>query len=295
MTVDEAIAKIEDIPTIPTILGEILRITSSERSSVNDLTRIIYSDQALATKILKMANSSFYRLAQQVKSIDRAIVVLGFEEVRAIATAMTVFDSVYLRKDGVYYNRLRSWNHSLLCGMGTRILVNQVKNGRGLESEVFVGGLIHDIGKVLMDRNFPEYFARVLELVEETSMTMESAEQKIFGFDHALLAGRLLKKWKFPDQLIDMVLHHHHPVSGEDNRCWISILFVADMMCHQLGCSTFACEPKPNIRKFLRSDLMKSLRNKGLPLTPPNFIASLRKLKGHLAEIDRLANIFLPS
>ncbi|MCL6583327.1 MAG: HDOD domain-containing protein [bacterium] len=294
MTLDEAVARIEDIPTIPTVLGEILRITSSEKSSVKDLAQVIYSDQSLATKILKMANSSFYQLVQQVKSIDRAIVVLGFEEVRAIAMAMSVFDSVYLRRGGVYYNRLRSWNHSLLCGLGTRILGSLVVKSRGLIAELFVGGLIHDIGKVLMDRYFPEQFARVLELVEETSISMEAAERKIFGFDHALLAGRLLKKWKFPNQLIDMVLYHHHPELARDNQCWISLLSISDLMCHQLGYSTYACEPKLGLRKLLRSEMMKGLAQmSGLPYKSHSLIDSLRKLKEHLTEVDRLSGILL--
>jgi putative nucleotidyltransferase with HDIG domain len=292
MIVDEAIDKIKDIPTIPTILGEILRITSSENSSMKDLSQIINSDQAMATKILKMANSSFYRYVQQIKSIDRAIIILGFDEVRAIAVAMSVFDSIYLRKGGVYYSRLRSWNHSLLCGYGTKILASLCKRNNDLESELFVGGLIHDIGKVLMDRHFPESFTKVLEMVEETSMTMESAERQIFGFDHALLAGRLLRKWKFPDQLVDMVQYHHHPDYAGANQSWIALIFVADLMCHQLGYSTYTCEPRPNIRKFSRSKMIKLIQHEGFLITPKRLIASLRKLKEHAAEIDNLSNIF---
>jgi len=292
MIVDEAIDKIKDIPTIPTILGEILRITSSENSSIKDLSQIIYSDQSMATKILKMANSSFYRYVQQIKSIDRAIVILGFDEVRAIAVAMSIFDSIYLRKDGVYYSRLRSWNHSLLCGFGTKILASLCKRSNDLESELFVGGLIHDIGKVLMDRYFPESFAKVLEMVEETSMTMESAERQIFGFDHALLAGRLLRKWNFPDQLIDMVQYHHHPDHAGANQGWIALIFVADLMCHQLGYSTYTCEPRPSIRKLSRSEMIKLIQHEGLLLTPKKLIASLRKLKEYTAEIDNLSTIF---
>jgi putative nucleotidyltransferase with HDIG domain len=292
MIVDEAIAKIEDIPTIPTILGEILRITSSENSSAKDLSQVIYSDQSMAAKILKMANSSFYGFVQQIKSIDRAIVILGFDEVRSIAMAMSVFDSIYLRKDGVYYSRLRSWNHSLLCGLGTRVLSGLFMKSKNLESELFAGGLIHDIGKVLMDRHFPESFARVLELVEKTSMTMESAEQEVFGFDHALLAGRLLRKWKFPDQLIDMVQYHHHPDAAGANQSLIALIFLADLMCHQLGYSTYTCEPKTGIRKSSRIKVIKLIRDDGLLLTPKKLIASFRKMREHTSEIDRLSSIF---
>jgi putative nucleotidyltransferase with HDIG domain len=292
MVVDEAIAKIEDIPTLPTVLGEILQITSSENSSVKDLSQIICSDQSMATKILKMANSSFYGFVQQIKSIDRAIVILGFDEVRAIAVAMSVFDSIYLRKGGVYYSRLRSWNHSLLCGFGTKVLAGLCKKGKDLESELFVGGLIHDIGKVLMDRYFPQSFAKVLELVEETSMTMEFAEREVFGFDHARLAGRLLRKWKFPDQLIDMVQYHHHPDSARANQGSIALIFVADLMCHQLGYSTYMCEPRLSIRKLSRSKIIKLIQDEGLHLTPKKMIDSLRKLKNHMAEIDHLSSTF---
>lgn len=293
MTVNEAIAKIEDIPTIPAILGEILRITSSEKSSAKDLGQIIYTDQSMAAKVLKMANSAFYGFTQQIKSIDRAIVILGFDEVRAIAVAMSVFDSIYLRKGGVYYSRLRSWKHSFLCGIGTRVLAELFKMGKNLESELFVGGLIHDIGKVLMDRYFPQSFARVLELVEETSMTMECAEEKIFGFDHALLAGGLLRKWKLPDQLTDMVIYHHHPDAAGTNQSWSALILVADFMCHQLGYSTYTCEPKPSIRQFCRSETIRVLQSEGLFLTPKKLISSLRKLKEHEAELDQLAGIFL--
>jgi putative nucleotidyltransferase with HDIG domain len=289
MNVDEAVAKIEDIPTIPTVLGEVMRSTSSDKSSVKDLSQVIYSDQAIATKILKMANSSFYGFVNQIKSIDRAIIILGFDEVRAIAIAMSIFDSVYLRKGGVYYNRLRSWNHSLLCGFGAKILAGLFIKRKDLEAEFFVGGLIHDIGKVMMDRYFPEQFTRVLEVVEETSVPMEHAEQEIIGFDHALLAGGLLKKWKFPDQLVNMVMYHHHPDSASANQTGIALIFLADLMCHQLGYSTYACEPRAgSLRKLLRSDTIKLIQGSD----PKTLIGALRKLKRHAAEIDHLSGMF---
>ncbi|MEW5803934.1 MAG: HDOD domain-containing protein [bacterium] len=294
MNVDEAIAKIEDIPTLPTTLAEVLRTTSSENGSVKELSQIIYSDQSLTTKILKMANSSFYGFVHQIRSVDRAIVILGFDEVRAIAIAVSIFDSVYLRKGGVYYSRIRSWNHSLLCALGTRLLAGIFGKSKNLGPELFVGGLIHDIGKVFMDRYFPESFVKVLELVEETSLTMESAEREVFGFDHALLAGALLRKWKFPEQLTDIVMYHHHPELARANKGRIALICMADLMCHQLGYSTYTCEPRPSLRESFRSKMLTLAQNEGELLTPRILIASLRKLKERTAEVDHLSRSLFP-
>ena len=293
MNIDEAVAKIEDIPTISTVLGEILRITSSEKSSIKDLSRIIYSDQSIATKILKMANSAFYGFTQQVQSIDRAIIILGFDEIRSIAIAMSVFDSIYLKKGGAYYNRLRSWNHSLLCGFGARTLADLFVKDKDLGLELFVGGLIHDVGKVFMDRYFSKEFARILELVERTGTSTESAEQEILNFDHALLAGKLLEKWKFPTQLINMVLYHHHPEYAETNQERIALIFLADLMCHQLGYSTFVCESKPDIEEFFDSDIMKLIQEKGLLLAPENITECLQKMENYIADLEKSPHPFI--
>ncbi len=293
MNIDEAIAKIEDIPTISAILGEILQITSSEKSSLKDLSRLIYADQAIATKVLKMANSSFYGFTQQVKSIDRAIVILGFDEVRSIAMAMSVFESIYLKKGGAYYNRLRSWNHSMLCGFGTRILADMFIKDKELEAELFVGGLIHDIGKVIIDRYFPKEFAKILELVEQESLSIEFAEREVLSFDHALIAGNLLKKWKFPDQLRDMVIFHHHPENAPHNKMHIALIFLADLMCHELGYSTFICESKPKIEQCLDSEQLKIMQEFGFTLTPENLVELMNKLKNHISKLENLSNMML--
>ncbi|MGA1875885.1 MAG: HDOD domain-containing protein [bacterium] len=290
MELEEAIARVENIPTLSTILGEVLRVTSSDKSSVQDLSRIIYSDQSIATKILKMANSAFYGFAHQVSSIERAIVVLGFNEVRSIAIAMTVFESVYLKKKGAYYNRLRSWNHSLLCGSGSRILAERFLAGKHAASELFMGGLIHDVGKVIIDRYFPDEFAQILELVEQSAMSCESAEREVLGFDHALLAGNLLRKWAFPSHLINMVLYHHSPESAESDRKLVASIFLADVMCHQLGYSAYAGEPKQPIRSLFHSRIMSLMERNGIVLTFKDIISVLRKLKGQVAGIEQFSD-----
>ena len=287
MNIDEAVAKIEDIPTISTNLTEILQATSSEKSSIKNLSRIIYSDQSIATKILKMANSSLYGLMQQVQSIDRAIVILGFDEIRSIAIAMSVFDSVYLKKGGAYYNRLRSWNHSLLCGFGARVLADMLFKDQNAGLHFFVGGLIHDIGKVFMDRYFSKEFTQILQLVEQTGLSTESAEQEILHFDHALLAGRILEKWEFPDQLINMVLYHHHPDQAEMNQEQIALIFFADLMCHQLGYSGFVSESKPDIEQVCQSNIINLIKEKGFSITPENFTECLEKMKEYVIKLEK--------
>jgi putative nucleotidyltransferase with HDIG domain len=285
MNIDEAVAIIEDIPTISTSLAEILRVTSSEKSSVKDLSRIIYSDQAIATKIIKMANSSYYGFTEQVRDIDRAIVILGFDEIRSVAIAMSVFDSIYLKKGGTYYNRLRSWNHALLCGFGAKTLADSCCNKQDLS--LFAGGLIHDIGKVFMDRYFLKEFTQILQLVEQEGMSTESAERKILKFDHGVLAGKILEKWKFPPQLINMVSYHHHPERAKVDQERIALIFLADLMCHQLGYSGFVHEPKPNVEDFFDSNTMNLIGNNVLSLTPEKITKCFQKMKGYIIKIEK--------
>jgi len=294
MNIDAAVAKIEDIPTISTNLAEILRVTSLEKSSVRDLGRIIYSDQAIATKIIKIANSAYYGFTEQVRDIDRAIVILGFDEIRSIAIAMSVFDSIYLKKEGTYYNRLRSWNHSLLCAFGAKTLADSCDNKQDSGLSLFAGGLIHDIGKVFMDRYFLKEFTQILQLVEQEGMSTESAERKILKFDHGVFAGKILEKWKFPPPLINMVSYHHHPDHAKDDQERIALIFLADLMCHQLGYSGFVHESKPNVEEFFDSDIMKLLRNNGLSLTPEKITQCLQKMEGYIAEIEKSPQGSLP-
>lgn len=291
MTIDEAIERIEDIPTIPTILGDILRITSLPCSAAKDLSRIIYQDQSIASKILRMANSSYYGLSQQVQTIERAIVILGFDEIRSIAMAMSVFDSVYLKKGGVYYNRLRSWNHSLFCGLGAKMLGDLLGFDKGALPELFLAGLLHDIGKVLIDRYFSKDFAGILDLVEKKSLFIHRAEHEVLGFDHAQLGGCLLKKWNFSTLMVNMVRYHHQPHRSLDHQDWISLIYLADYMCHQLGYSAFVCEPKPQMNEILELDLAGLTKKKGFLFTPQSIPDLLVKMEEHFPRGEQWAQL----
>jgi putative nucleotidyltransferase with HDIG domain len=200
--------RISEISTLPTVAQQIIQIAGDERSGASDLLRAIETDPAMAARVLRRVNSSYYALRNNVADLQMAISLLGFREVRNLA--LTVYVARIFRDCGDigYYNREALWDHLVAVAAGARLICQVCR--RGSPDEAYTAGLLHDIGLILMDQYLRNHFCKVIQQLSETETTPQ-VEHKVFPFDHGELGAFVIERWNFAQQIVDAARFHHTP------------------------------------------------------------------------------------
>ncbi len=224
----ESIISIRELPTLPTVLGQILTTVSDPEASALDLGRHIAADQSLSATLLRLVNSAYYGFYRQINSVTMAIVILGFLEVRNLVMAATTFR--VLANPDSSYDRVQLWRHALAVAMGSERCAKQL--GWSLD-EAFICGLLHDIGKVALDTLYPDQFTKAAERAHENGKFIRETELETFGMDHAEVGGLLAEHWNLPASVMEAIRFHHNPAesSGEDDLA--SLTAVANYIAYQ--------------------------------------------------------------
>ncbi len=228
-------AKIEEIPTLSPFLQKIVGLVESSRTDAQDLTAVIYNDPSLTSKMLKAANSAYYGFSKEIDNLDRAVALLGFNMIRSLAMSVGLIHIFPKGKAG-HFSRERLWIHSL--AVATAMKEMGMKCGREEDSEsLFVAGLLHDIGKVVLDQFFTEDYQQALEEAGcLESSTVCEAEINRFGMDHGGVGSILLKRWNFPELICNLVaMDHKTDVPEGVNPVDIAMLHVADILAKETG------------------------------------------------------------
>jgi HD-like signal output (HDOD) protein len=195
------IEAIEELPTLPVVVTQILQATKSMATNANDVGDLISADQSLTVKVLKLVNSPFYGFPQKIKTITHAIVILGFSKVKNIVLAASVFGMVKQPKNSTV-SLCDLWEHALTTGIVCRQIAKHRNSGIDIE-EMFVAGLLHDLGKVIIICNLPDICTAVSEKVREKDCLFYEAENEVLNFAHDKIGVWLGEKWNLNPALIE--------------------------------------------------------------------------------------------
>ena len=242
-------SKIDELPTLPVVLPKLLSLMEDNRSNATVIADVISRDPALASKILKVANSAYYGFQQEISDPERAVCLLGFNMVKSLALSIGVIRSLPSDKKSPNFSREGLWIHSLAVATVMEKLSERSckKNGNDY---FFIVGLLHDIGKVVLDQFFTGLFRQALEEVNSMDNTrLHEAERKVIGFDHGEVGAMLLTRWKFPDVISSLIYAHHlteipEGISASD----IAMLRIADALSQELGLGEEGNPVPPEIR-----------------------------------------------
>ena len=196
------------LPSLPPIYYELNKALEHLDSSVEDISGIIRKDPGLASSLLKLANSVFYGFPAEIGSLDDAVQLIGLREIHELVLATSVIEAF----EGVSADLAdvpSFWAHSISCGIASALLAEQ--RNHPLPERLFVGGLLHDIGRLVMFLNGPEESREVLERCQSEGELVLKVEKAVFGFDHATLGAELVHLWNLPNSLVQMVGCHHGP------------------------------------------------------------------------------------
>jgi putative nucleotidyltransferase with HDIG domain len=270
------VTSLRDLPVLPSIVLDLIHSLDRDDVDVTTLAEKMSRDQALAAKILRLANSSFYGLAAKVKTVKQAIVVLGFDSARALAVASNVIDTFGGGAGGARrVDAADFWRHSIATALCAKNLASRAD----LDPDAaFIAGLLHDIGRLVLAISFPDRYAEVLDDCERNDATVDAAELRVFGLDHQRAGQMLAEAWKFPP-LIQRAIGQHHAPAGADLGDLPGVVHAANAMVHalELGGGRHVAVPR----------LLDAAWD-SLGLTPDHLLAVCRETEGQFEEACRL-------
>ncbi len=223
----EKVQSIVQLPALPGVAKKALEMMDDPKTSTSSLGRIISSDQALTAKVLKIANSPFYGFPKKISTIEFAIIVLGYDALKEIVISTSLVSSLEETSDS-WFNSKTFWDHAIACGTLARRLARDL--GYRVNGEVFVAGLLHDMGISILNRYFREEFHRIVGIVRETDLTFLEAEESVLGTTHAEIGAWLAGRWNLPDHLIEAIMLHHTPAKAMHNPDLVSLIHCADVL-----------------------------------------------------------------
>jgi putative nucleotidyltransferase with HDIG domain len=221
----EKIKKIDDLPTLPAVAMEALSLAHAPNVSITKLSEVIHKDPPLATKMLKMANSSFYKRGDKpVETIQRAITILGLAEIINITSSVSVL-STFTSKKGFIWEAF--WDHCVATAIVARTMARKIK--METQGREFVGGLLHDIGKIVLDFAVRDDFNKALDLSITRDCPLYEAEQEVLGTTHMEVGAFLAQKWNLPEYLTDIIRWHHAPDKAQF-KPMTALISIADLL-----------------------------------------------------------------
>ncbi len=244
--IQDLLSNVEQLISLPAAYVRLNELVDDPGSSTDDIAHVITQDVALTARLLRVANSPLYGLSTQIDTVSRAVTVLGTQQVRSLALATSACKSF----EGIP-NELMSmenfWEHSILCALCARTLALEcLKQQR---EAVFVAGLLHDIGQLVLYRALPDLSRQTLEACLDSPDELESqeAEREIIGFDHAEIGSELARNWSLPASLQVCIAYHHDPAQATQSRVETAIVHIANSIAALVELNTQELDNAPRI------------------------------------------------
>lgn len=196
------------LPFQPQVLAAVLRLREDTRMDFIELDRLLRADQNIASVILKMANSTFYSRGQEIRTLPQAIGMIGFRTIVSIVSAASA-KSIFLNGNYARFRRY-VWQHSLVTSIIGKIICEQM-HWKQIAEEVFIGGLLHDIGKVILNQLDRERYIEVFNRTFDTGKPFRAAEVECFGVDNLTVGQLILKIWNLPTIYREVAVFSHRP------------------------------------------------------------------------------------
>lgn len=215
--------------SLPEICMKINEMVDDPKCSAARIGKVIGKDAALTARLLKIVNSAFYRFPSRIETVSRAITIIGYRELRDLLFATTV-SGIFERISIDLVNLDSFWRHGIYSGILSRIIAT---NCQVLHSErLFVAGLMHDIGQLIISYKLPTLMRAAIDLSEKESVPLYEAEQQIIGFTHAEVGAELMRAWQFPETQQDVARYHHNPSAAKENILEVHIVYLANIIAH---------------------------------------------------------------
>ena len=230
---ERMVSMVDDLPPLPTLISRALELLADPDTSAKEIEAVIEKDQSLVSKLIRVSNSTLYGGMQRVESLQQAITRLGARTSRGLIVAASM-QTFFLRASAsVRALGHELWQHTAECGLAARRIATTI--GYDNPEKAFVGGVLHDIGKVVILLTGGDAYHDILSLMRDRSLGSLDAEKRIIGTDHVAIGIQLMDKWKMPTSASLCVAYHHHPEKADNDRPLATIVAYANQLSHCHG------------------------------------------------------------
>lgn len=225
---------LQDLPALPPIVAKILELTERPDSTATELDKLISSDPAMSSKVLRVVNSAYYGLSNQVGTTAHAIVILGFRQIQNLVLSMAAMSLVKSRGNGMAKHQMKFWRHSYGAAAASSIIADLKSVSAVDRDQAVIGALLHDIGVLFLHSSFTDLYAEVIRFAEEKQVTLDEAEYQLLGITHADVGEILTSAWHFPEYLRILIRDHQGPFAEQPCPA-VCLVHAGDMYTRQAG------------------------------------------------------------
>lgn len=274
----DLVQNISGLVTLPDVYLRINQLIEDPNSSSADIARVVGQDASFTVRLLKLANSALYNFSSEIDTVDKAIAIIGTEQVRNLALSLSVARS-FSGLPNELVTMENFWKHSLLCALSARHLA---KLSRRCDPDaLFTAGLLHDIGELIIFNRLPEQAKQALlnVLDSQEELPVYLAEQATMGFDHSAVGGELARSWNLPAMLVECIAHHHDLANAQKHPKEVALVHLANIVALMAELDSLAPEDVEPI---------DPLAWKLTGLSEAAIEPTMRAAQGELVEIEQL-------
>lgn len=229
--IDQLLDEVITLPSLPTTVARVAELVNDPEMSIAEVGKAISLDPSIAMKTLRLVNSAYYGVREKIDSVEQAVILLGMKVMKNLVVTATVFETFNAGGE-------RFMRHSVACGNAIRIITEEtVEGGQEHGDDAFVQGLLHDVGKVILEEHMHDQYEKIGAIARGEGISWHKAERQVIGVDHAELGARLAKKWRLSDNLVNAIAGHHDLSVCPDGPSAVAAanLAVANYICYSSG------------------------------------------------------------
>ena len=235
MEIKDIIRKASDLPSMPEVAFEVIRIADQAESSALKVANTLSRDPSLSARVLRLANSAFYGMSREVSSVQDSVIVLGMRTTKSLSLVAASFPWLHIALKGKGLKPELLWNHCISCAHFSKAIAKKLD---GVDAELaFCIALLHDMGTVALYLTLETEFNQLIRAAKESEVPFDQMERELLSFDHAELGAALAESWNLPKIYSQAIRYHHRPSVLEESDTLADILHVADILVRSRGIS----------------------------------------------------------
>lgn len=233
LKIETLIQQTNELPSIPAAAMAVLNEVNNPNSNALSISRLLLQDQALATRVLRLANSAYYGLSRQVADLQEAVVILGMRSIRNLALVAGTYPWLTKEFKGYALGPKALWTHSLGVAVGAQCLAKASRKAQ--PDECFMAGLLHNLGKVVLAVSLEGHLHNIFQLAETENIGFDEAERRYLGYDHCDVGAHLAAKWNLPELFQAAMQYHHTPNQADMHQSIVDCVHLGDYLATTFG------------------------------------------------------------
>ncbi len=233
---DSILAAVDRARPFPDAVLKAMSLLEEPDISASKVVEVIQYDPVITMRVLRVCNSAAMGLRQRVGSVQKALMILGSQNMMRILASFGALELLSPGLDGYGLERGEMWRHAVACASMTQILLRAMDQPEDLS--IFTGGLLHDVGKIVLDEYVRRHGDEIARLIYAMGCSSLEAEVDLIGVDHAEVGALLADRWRLPSSITTMIRRHHEAVHPSRDPMAVCLVHLSNVLCLQMGIGT---------------------------------------------------------